>query len=264
MGMFEYTADMRDLALDGRHWRAQFGGSSGAGPKMGGYVCCGPTMYVLFRLVMAAAVITIFPLDVAIEREHGYSSGWFLLIEHWTLLVALIYFTLAFLITLTAVLTSGIEAESTPPFVLLCWMCYGILVPASLGCMLMWVFVTQRAGEWTLSNSEEPGSSILTTLVLWALVYLDLYVNRQPYYASFHGFCGIIFCWTYVLFNYLFCVGKDNEVYIYRQLNWRQYMSAGKLVMLQLFLLLPYFNALYWGVVWARRRARVAAKLGAV
>jgi len=25
MGMFEYTADMRDLALDGRHWRAQFG-----------------------------------------------------------------------------------------------------------------------------------------------------------------------------------------------------------------------------------------------
>lgn len=49
-----------------------------------------------------------------------------------------------------------------------------------------------------------------------------------------------------------------------RQLNWDQYMSAGKLLMLQLFLLLPYFNALFWSVVWARRRARVVAKLGAV
>ena len=45
-----------------------------------------------------------------------------------------------------------------------------------------------------------------------------------------------------------------------RQLNWRQYTSAGKVAMFQLFVILPYFNALYWAVVWARRRARVAAK----
>ena len=61
--IFEYRSDYRDLALDGRHWRAQFGGSSGPGPKMGGYVCCGPILYVMFRLTMLATALSFLAIE---------------------------------------------------------------------------------------------------------------------------------------------------------------------------------------------------------
>ena len=52
--LFEYTQDFRDLALDGRHWRAQFGGSSSPkSPKMGAYICCDANFYPWFRIVLA-------------------------------------------------------------------------------------------------------------------------------------------------------------------------------------------------------------------
>jgi len=270
MSTFEYRADMRDLALDGRHWRAQFGGSSGSGPKMGGYVLCGPSMYVFFRLTMALSVFALFYAELLNEDSStlGLSSKWYLYVEHWTLLVALAYFGLAFLLTLFAVCAEGKEASTPPLLVIVCWTCYGVLVPASLGCALMWTFVTQSAGEWiTYRGSDQSG--FLTPVGTFLLVFLDLYVNRQPYYATFHGFCGILFCWGYLLFNILYTAvagGTDEHGnnYVYRQLNWAQYMSAGKLLMLEIFVLLPYFNALYWSVVWARRRARVIAKHSAV
>lgn len=263
MSMFEWRADMRDLALDGRHWRAQFGGTSGPGPKMGGYVCCGPGMYVFFRLVMLASACAVGYVELA---NTGGGSKWWLYVEHWTLAVALVYFLLAFLLTLFAVCSSGREAIAPPLLVLICWVCYGMLIPASLASLLMWIFVTQKAGDWL----GEPGDSgVVTPAGVFVLAFLDLYVNRQPYYASFHGFCGILFCWGYLIFNIVYTVLADGtdengNPYVQRQLNWHQYMSAGKLVMLELWGLLPYFNALYWGVVWARRRARVAAKYGAV
>ena len=79
----------------------------------------------------------------------------------------------------------------------------------------------------------------------------------------------MLFCWGYLIFNVVYTVAfkgtdADGNHYVYRQLNWAQYMSAGKLAMLQLLVLLPYFNALYWCVVWARRRARVTAKQASV
>lgn len=67
LSSFELHADMRDLALDGRHWRAQFGGSSGAGPKMGAYICCGPLAYALFRLLLASATIVTLVFELVCE-----------------------------------------------------------------------------------------------------------------------------------------------------------------------------------------------------
>lgn len=264
MSTFEYRADMRDLALDGRHWRAQFGGSSSpTGQKTGGYVLCGPFMYVVFRFLMFATVGTI--IGVELGRDDGITLKWFLYVEHWNLLVATTYFGLAFCLTAFSVFTAGKETFAPPLVVLICWICYGILIPASLACALMWVFVTQKNGQWIAQPHDTEQTGILSTVVVWALAWIDLFVNRQPYYASFHGLCGVIFCWGYIIFNVVYTEafnGTDvnGNHFVYRQLNWRQYTSAGKVAMFQLFVILPYFNALYWAVVWARRRARVAAK----
>ena len=56
---FEWKADRRDLVLDGRHWRELFGGSIGDAPKLGAYVCCGPSAYMAFRVLVAMTSIAI-------------------------------------------------------------------------------------------------------------------------------------------------------------------------------------------------------------
>ena len=60
-------------------------------------------------------------------------------------------------------------------------------------------------------------------------------------------------------------VNEQGQPYIYRQLPWRAesvdaFLSTGQVVLLEVFLLLPIANALYWCMLWARRRARVDAK----
>lgn len=117
----------------------------------------------------------------ATDREGAPGAQWFLYVESWTLIVACFYFVLAFFLTLTAVSSAGKESASTPLPVLLCWVCYGILVPASLSCALMWIFITQSSdNNRFLSASGHPGASIGSTLFIWILVYSDMYVNRQP------------------------------------------------------------------------------------
>ena len=72
----------------------------------------------------------------------------------------------------------------------------------------------------------------------------------------------------YLLFTVIYWAadGKDffNNPYIYRALSWERPMSAGKLVMLILFVLCPCFNCLFWFLIWARRRVLVAAKTPSV
>lgn len=62
LAAYEWRADRRDLLLDGRHWRELFGGSIGDAPRLGGYVCCGPAAYTVFRGVCALSVIAILIL----------------------------------------------------------------------------------------------------------------------------------------------------------------------------------------------------------
>ena len=73
---------------------------------------------------------------------------------------------------------------------------------------------------------------------------------------------------VYLLFTVIYWAadGKDffNNPYIYRALSWERPMSAGKLVMLILFVLCPCFNCLFWFLIWARRRVLVAAKTPSV
>ena len=86
------------------------------------------------------------------DETHSFDRYWFLYVEHLTLLVACAYFTLAFLLTAYAVIMGGHEARATPVPVLMCWCCYGILVPASLACTLMWTFVTQKTEDFPITS----------------------------------------------------------------------------------------------------------------
>ena len=101
------------------------------------------------------------------------------------------------------------------------------------------------------------------------LVLLDAWINRQPYYASFHGLMGVGACWSYLGFNvlYVLCGGTDEygRPYLYPATAWKastleSWVHPGKLLFLELMLLVPVANLLYWCMLWARRRARVAVK----
>ena len=105
------------------------------------------------------------------------------------------------------------------------------------------------------------------------IVLLDAYLNRQPYYASFHSFCGVFICFAYLLFNIIFvCVGGLNEEgrnTIYPGLRWHTrslelWFTGGKITFIEFLVFLPILNSLYWCMLWARRRARVAQKQAAV
>ena len=82
------------------------------------------------------------------------------------------------------------------------------------------------------------------------------------------GVCRGVRSLLYLLFTIIYWAadGKDffNNPYIYRALSWERPMSAGKLVLLILFVLCPCFNCLFWFLIWARRRVLVAAKTPSV
>ena len=70
---YEWKVDRRDLVLDGRHWRELYGGSIGDAPKLGAYVCCGPSMFMFFRLLTAATAIAIFGLRLVRTHDRACS-----------------------------------------------------------------------------------------------------------------------------------------------------------------------------------------------
>ena len=191
--------------------------------------------------------------------------------ENWVLLLSVFYFSLSFLLTTFAVCTEGAESSSTPLVVWIVWAAYGALLPAALLNSLMFVFVTTRYSVTGLSNvtGTERVFDIAGNYATVTIVLLDAWINRQPYYATYHGFIGCLTSWGYLAFNITYVLtGGTNEAgqpYIYRAFNWltphmERHVSAGRLVLLECFCILPLFNALYWCMLWARRRARVAAK----
>ena len=144
--VFEYAADFRDLALDGRHWRAQFGGaSSPKAPKMGAYLCCGARTYPLFRLAMAGLAACFLLFTVWRFQQDAPVGQWYkaaLYFDTWTLLLSAVYFGLAALLTTFAACTDGAESSSTPLIVWLTWACYGALLPAAMLNAFICAFVT--------------------------------------------------------------------------------------------------------------------------
>jgi len=277
--LFEYKYDYRDLALDGRHWRAQFGGSSSPkAPKMGAYICCDATFYPGFRLVLAGFAIAVLALRIGeYEQQHASWPTLFLYFENWVLVLAAVYFTLAALLTVIATFARGAESSMTPIFVWLVWAAYGGLLPAALCNAIVWPFLVTGFTLSGISSYNEDAINQLFDLVavygIFLVTLLDAWINRQPYYATFHSFVGAAVVWGYLIFSIVWvALGYTNdqdEPYLYRAMNWKQsnldaWITPGKLVVIEVFGFIPIFNALYWCMLWARRRARVAAKQSAI
>ena len=36
------------------------------------------------------------------------------------------------------------------------------------------------------------------------IVGIDAIFNRQPYYANFHGVFGVVVCWSFILFSFIY------------------------------------------------------------
>ena len=100
------------------------------------------------------------------------------------------------------------------------------MLPGSLIGALMYWFVVFDGVFYAVS--------IEATAVLFAMVVLDVWVNRQPYYYAFHGVAGAVLSMGYLLFTVIYWAagGEDPNgfPYIYRALNWERPLSAGKLV----------------------------------
>jgi len=238
----------------------------GDAPQLGAYICCPPTAYVLFRMLTACTVICIMTLRL-IYAFDGVS--WLLYFNHWVTILAAFYFTLAAFLSFAAVFTDG-RATSGPPFpVTVCNIAYGMLVPAAAVSALASGLVFYDYN--TLFEDATKGiTDVGTTFGICALVWADLVVNRQPYYASFHALLGCLTCWGYIAFTvaYYFTHGTDSigHPYIYPQLSWAVPLrgggsvTGGKLLAMNIFLLAPTFNYMYWFLVWARRRVILSSK----
>ena len=183
MAAFEYRADVKDLELDGRHWRELFGGATGGGTKMGAYIICGPNAFVLFRIFLAMCATGIFCWTLV----HGFKTDtqgyWALYFTNWTVTISCAYFILAAALTSYAVCTNGQESRSTPFLVWFCWILYGMLVPSAQIAFLAYWLVIFDGTVYAVSIAATVG-----TLVI---VLLDMWINRQPYYYSFHAIFGV-------------------------------------------------------------------------
>lgn len=62
--VLQYSADWRDMELDGKHWRAQFGGSNGRAPRTGAYVFFSATTYAPVRLLLALGAVALFTVRI--------------------------------------------------------------------------------------------------------------------------------------------------------------------------------------------------------
>ena len=183
MAAFEYRADVKDLELDGRHWRELFGGATGGGTKMGAYIICGPAAFVVFRLFLAMISTGIFCWTVVHSFKTTTQGYWALYYTNWTVTLSCAYFLLAAGLTTFAVCTNGQESRRTPVLVWLCWILYGMLVPTAQIAFLAYWLVVFDGTVYAVSIAATAGTLVITLLDMW--------INRQPYYYSFHAVFGV-------------------------------------------------------------------------
>ena len=193
------------------------------------------------------------------------------------LVLACIYLVLVCVLTARATCLQGAVAHSTPAFVWIAWSLNGMLLPFALCVALLYPCLGASAGANAYDDFRHHDFRDPAVVFEWvcvygtfALLYLDAFLNRQPYYASFHGFLGVGFCWSYLLLLILYPLlggtNEENQPFIYEQWPqsaWSslgQVFTAAKVVTVEVFLFVPTLHALYWCSIWSIRRARVAAR----
>jgi len=199
------------------------------------------------------------------------SANWLLYFNHWVVILAAAYFTLAVLLSFAAIYTTGRASSGSPIVVSICTILYAALLPSAIVSALAsgLVFYTYDTMWLTTDVAIVSATDCASTFGILALVWLDLVANRQPYYASYHALIGCVFVWAYLIFTIIayFCgmTDSDGHRYIYSYLAWGVPLREGgsvtgaKLLLCNLFIITPLFNYLYWFLVWARRRVHTSA-----
>jgi len=266
---------------------------------MGAYVLCSPVLYTLFRLLLcmgsgALFVNRVIEFDMQWKWQGGEGEGkhfvYFLLYyQNWVLFIAALYFLLAFGLTAAATFMKGAESSRPPVLVWIVWALYGMLLPSAViqGVLYVTGFVVHRdLVELTFENTLLDSSShmtgvfnhatvvdLVTFIFLGAITFTDAWINRQPYYATFHAFLGIAFNWGYALFLIIYCIlgGTDagGGKIIYEQFYVPEFtlvhiMQYDQVIIMCAWFVLPVYCAMYWCALWARRRALIASKQPAV
>ena len=104
-------------------------------------------------------------------------------------MLAVFYFTLAATLSFSAVFSDGRTTTGPPSLVSLCNLAHGGLVPGAIVSALASGLVFYNYD--TLFDDATRGiTDVASTFGICALMVVDLVVNRQPYYASFHGILG--------------------------------------------------------------------------
>ena len=195
--------------------------------------------------------------------------SWLLYFNHWIALLATFYFTLAAALSFVAVHTSGGATSGPPMAVVFCNLAYGGLVPGSIVSALASGLVFYHWSD-LFDDANKGITDCATTFGLCGMALLDLIINRQPYYASFHALAGCLLCWGYAIFT-ITCYFTDitdavGHRYIYPELAWAVPLRGGgsvtgsKLLAMNIFLVTPLLNYGYWFLIWARRRVFLSTK----
>ena len=140
----EWRTDTQALAADGQYWRSVYGGSR----LVLGCIRLTPAFFAAFRLLLMVGSIVVLFMEVD-RLPNGMDSWFFLYFHHWTMLLSVLYFVLATILTITAVCTAAPGIAPTTPFIVrVTELCYGMLYGLGATCR------TKSLRIWSTARSH--------------------------------------------------------------------------------------------------------------
>lgn len=222
--------------LEGRSWQEVY-----STPVWGS---CSPTALLGLRLAIFFAWVACCCWSFA--AMHKYLGKWFTYLTHWSALLEVFYFGFAAYATFRATRGGGVEEEarevkaggalSTPWFVRVTWVLFGMVPTVSLTILLLfWTLVYNPAKKLEALSVVMHGFNYL-------LVLLDFLVFHQPFYLT-HIFIPVLLGVAYAVFSLLYFLGggldPTGQPFIYAVLDWRKAASTVVMLLIIIFILLP-------------------------
>jgi hypothetical protein len=261
-----------NLGLDRERWQSLFSQS----------VCLHGGGFVIWRLLLALAsmgltIWSIYDWTIGIDDDGdgttnfdgttsyegaGFGAGyWFTKLTHWGLLTETLYFILAYICACSAVY--GVDTANdeevveeapekqtgTPLLVSIVWTLYSIILPVSLGIVVMyWIFIYKGGPVQNISIATHGGNFLL--------MLLDFCFCQQPMYVRDLLYV-FLFSSTYLVFTiiYYFAGGTYQDGvsrFIYPIIDWDKWKTTTPLAAAIVFIGTP----LLWGMCFGMYKAR--------
>lgn len=192
----------------------------------------------------------------------GFGAGyWFTKLTHWGLLTETLYFVLAYVCACSAVY--GVDAAddieipeqepqkqtARPALVSIVWALYSIILPASLGIVVMyWIFIYKGGPVQYISIATHGGNFLL--------MLLDFIFCQQPMYVQ-DLLYFFIYSLTYLGFTivYYYAGGTYQDGvsrFIYPIMDWDKWQTTAPLAAGLVFIGTP----LLWGICFGMYNVR--------